>query len=417
MASAESPKIILLAPAGGQEQLAAALANGADAVYFGIGDLNMRSHATTNFSAEELPGVVEQCHAAGAGAWLTLNIIVYDSELPRVESLLDAAKAAGVDAVIAADQAVIALARARGLSVHLSVQANISNWRALEFYSQYADVAVAARELTVEQLSSLSAAIREHDLRGPSGELMRLEAFVHGALCIGISGRCGMSLCEYNTSSNRGNCYQPCRREYIVTDAETGYEFKLQHQYIMSPKDLCTIAQLPRLLEAGVSVLKIEGRGRSADYVAVTTRVYRECLSQWQSGTEAAAEQITHWREQLLEVFNRRFWEGGYYLGEETAVWAGTRDNQSSIRKEFLGVVTHYYPKPRVAEVLLQSGNLRAGDRILVTGHTTGAVEAVAPELLVGETKTDFAGVGATVTFRLDTKVRINDKLFKLQKR
>ncbi len=407
--------ITLLAPAGGHEALSAAIKNGADAVYFGIGDMNMRSHATTNFQQEELPEIVQRCHEAGVQAWMTLNVIVYDHELERVQQLLEAAKAAGVDAVIATDPAVITAARQLGLSVHLSVQSNVSNWQTVAFYSQFVDVVVAARELTLEQLQELSQAIKSHDLRGPSGELIRLEAFIHGALCIGLSGRCGMSLCEYNTSSNRGACYQPCRREYIVSDAETGYEFKIANRFIMSPKDLCTIGQLSALLNAGVSVLKIEGRGRSADYVAVTTRVYREALDWWQAGNESSPEKIDGWRQQLLSVFNRRFWEGGYYLGEDTGVWAGTRDNQSTTIKEFLGVVTHYYPRPKIAEVLLQSGNLRVGDRILVTGNTTGAVEARVESMQVNDAPADFAGITATVTFPLDEKVRINDKLFRIK--
>jgi putative protease len=412
-----SRKIYLLAPAGGHEALSAALANGADAVYFGVGDLNMRSHATVNFRQEELPELAAKCHSAGAEAWLTVNIIVYDTELQRVEELLQAAKAAGIDAVIAADPAVIRLAHEFGLPVHLSVQANVSNWEAVAFYAPYVDVVVAARELTCEQLSGLVQNIADHDIRGPSGELVRVEAFVHGALCIGLSGRCGMSLCEYNTSSNRGNCYQPCRRAYLVKDAETGQEFQIQNQYIMSPKDLCTIAQLPKLLDAGVSVLKIEGRGRSADYVATTTRVYRKALEAWQKGDTPSLEQIADWRKQLLGVFNRRFWEGGYYLGEQADVWAGTRDNQSVIRKEFLGVVTHYYPRPQVAEVLLQSGNLRVGQRVLITGPTTGAIEFEVPSMQVLEKPADFAGPGADVCFPLATKVRPHVKLFALKSR
>ena len=412
-----SRKIYLLAPAGGHEALSAALANGADAVYFGVGDLNMRSHATVNFRQEELPELAAKCHSAGAEAWLTVNIIVYDTELQRVEELLQTAKAAGIDAVIAADPAVIRLAHEFGLPVHLSVQANVSNWEAVAFYAPYVDVVVAARELTCEQLSGLVRNIEDHDICGPSGELVRVEAFVHGALCIGLSGRCGMSLCEYNTSSNRGNCYQPCRRAYLVKDAETGQEFQIQNQYIMSPKDLCTIAQLPKLLDAGVSVLKIEGRGRSADYVATTTRVYREALVAWQNGETPSPEQVADWRQQLLGVFNRRFWEGGYYLGEQADVWAGTRDNQSVIRKEFLGVVTHYYPRPQVAEVLLQSGNLRVGQRVLITGPTTGAIEFEVPSMQVLEKPADFAGPGADVCFPLATKVRPNDKIFALKER
>ena len=409
--------VILLAPAGGHEQLAAALANGADAVYFGVGDLNMRSHATVNFQADELPGLAAKCHARRARAWLTVNVIAYDRELDRIARLLDQARDAGIDAIIAADPAVLEMARERGLPVHISVQANVSNWRAIQFYSAYADVVVAARELTVEQLAALADAIRDHDLRGPSGDLVRLEAFIHGALCIGLSGRCGMSLCEYNTSSNRGSCYQPCRRAYIVRDAETGHEFKIENQYIMSPKDLCTIAQLPRLLDAGVSVLKIEGRGRSADYVAATTRCYREALDLWRQGATPAPEQVAAWRTALGEVFNRQFWEGGYYFGEDTAIWAGTRDSQATIRKVLLGPLTHYYQRTRIAELVLHAGTLRTGDRILITGPTTGAVETTVPSMLVNEQPADNAAQGDTVTFPLPHRARVNDKLFRLDPR
>ena len=378
----------------------------------------MRSHATVNFQQEELPELAKRCHAAGVEAWLTVNVIVYDAELQRVAELLRAAKTAGVDAVIAADPAVIRMAHGLGLPVHLSVQANVSNWQTVAFYAPYVDVVVAARELSCGQLAELVQSLEEHEVRGPSGEVVRVEAFVHGALCIGLSGRCGMSLCEYpQTSSNRGNCFQPCRRAYLVKDAETGHEFQLQNQYIMSPKDLCTIAQLPKLLESGVSVLKIEGRGRSADYVATATRVYREALELWKNGQTPETEQVASWRKQLLGVFNRRFWEGGYYLGEQADIWAGTRDNQSTIRKEFLGVVVHYYPKPQVAEILLQSGNLRAGQKVLITGPTTGAIEFEVPSMQVLEKPADFAGPGADVCIPLASKVRPNDKVFALKTR
>lgn len=415
--SPSTAKITLLAPAGDEASLAAALNNGADAVYFGVGRLNMRSHATVNFEAEQLPEIVRRCHLHQAEAWLTVNIIAYDTELTALNGLMQRARDAGIDAVIAADPAIIAMARHCGLPVHISVQANVSNWQSAKFYSQYADVVVAARELSLEQLAELHQNIIRHDVRGPAGQLLRVEAFVHGALCIGLSGRCGMSLCEYNTSSNRGSCYQPCRREYLVRDAETGQEFRLDHQYIMSPRDLCTIAMLPQLLEAGVSVLKIEGRGRSADYVARTVRCYRAALSLWQAGIAPSPAQTEEWRRQLLGVFNRRFWEGGYYLGLDAGVWAGTRDNQAIERKEFIGQIIHYYARPGVAEIHLQSGNLRAGQRIVVTGPTTGAVEYTVPSMQRDGTPLDFAGIGAKVTFPIPNKLRVNDKVFALHPR
>ena len=411
------PSPILLAPAGNWSCLSAALQNGANAVYFGVGRWNMRSRANTNFLREELPEVVRRCHESGVKAWLTVNIIAYDQELEEFQGLLEDAKRAGVDAVIGADPAVLLRARALGLPVHISVQANISNVEAIAFYAPYADTVVAARELTLEQLSALAEGIRERDLRGPGGELIRLEAFVHGALCIGLSGRCGMSLCEYNASSNRGSCYQPCRREYLVQDVETGTQFRVENRYIMSPKDLCTISGIPWLLGAGVSVLKIEGRGRSADYVATVTRVYREAVDLWCSGEVAAPQRLEGWRRALSQVFNRQFWDGGYYYGVQSDIWAGDRDSQATIQKRFLGIVTHYYGNPQVAEILLQAGNLRKGDRILVTGPTTGAVEGTVPTLQVQGREVDFAGIGSQPTLPFSPKVRSNDKVFLLSPR
>jgi len=408
---------ILLSPAGSFDSLVAAIDNGANAVYFGVGHLNMRSHATANFTADDLPEIARRCHEAGVAAWMTVNIIAYDSDLEDIEALLNKAGEAGVDAIIAVDPAVFTLARNLGLAVHLSVQANLSNWRSAQFYAQWADVVVAARELTIEQLTSLVENIRLHDVRGPSGELLRVEAFVHGALCIGLSGRCGMSLCEYNTSSNRGACYQPCRRSYIVKDDDTGAEFKIENKYIMSPKDLCTIAQLPRLLDSGISVLKIEGRARASDYVAHTTRCYREALDMYLRHEPPTREKISQWREELMGVFNRTFWEGGYYLGEQTDVWAGTRDSQATIKKVFTGTILHYYPKPHVAEIALQSGNLRIGDKILITGNTTGAIETFITRILHDDKDVDFAGTGIKVTVPIETKVRENDKVFVLKER
>ncbi|MBO7741844.1 MAG: U32 family peptidase [Victivallales bacterium] len=410
-------KVILLAPAGSREALSAALANGADAVYFGVGDLNMRSHAALNFQISDLPEIAAECHRHGAQAWLTVNIIAYDSEIEAVREVLDAARQAGVDAVIAADQAVIVMAAEAGLPVHISVQANVSNSMAVKFYSQWADVVVAARELTLEQIAGIRREIEARGICGPSGEPVRLEAFVHGALCIGISGRCGMSLCEYNTSSNRGKCYQPCRRAYIVTDEDTGQEFKIDNKYIMSPRDLCTIAQLPRMLEAGISVLKIEGRGRGADYVAATTRCYRQALDVWLEGKTPSREKLEEWRRELAAVFNRNFWEGGYYFGEDTAVWAGNRDSQATVKKHFVGAVTHYYQRTSVVELVVQASPLKNGDRILVTGPTTGAVQHTITEMMVDDKFTDSAAQGQTVTFKLEPKVRVNDKLFRLEER
>jgi len=408
---------MLLAPAGDWSALAAALANGADAIYFGVGSLNMRSNAAANFQEEELAQVVARCHEHGAKAWLTANIIVYDGELCAMERLMDAAASAGVDAVIAADPAVIQMAGARRLPVHLSVQANAANWRTLAFYAPYIDVAVVARELTLSQLRDLSEAIRREDIRGVSGELLRLEVFAHGALCIGISGRCGMSLCQHSTSSNRGSCYQPCRRAYIVRDEETGQELKLENKYIMSPSDLCTIGRLGELLDAGADVLKLEGRGRSADYVAVVTRCYREALDAWIACETVPPERVEGWRQALAGVFNRGFWEGGYYMGEASGGWACTSDSQATLRKEFVGVVEDYYARSGIAQVRMSAGCLRHGDRLLCIGPTTGAEEMELTELRADEAPAEEAVAGQVLTFPCKAKLRRGDKVYALRAR
>ena len=417
MKTVSPEKPLLLAPAGEWASLSAAIDAGADAVYFGVGTLNMRSHATVNFTAADLPQVVARCHAAGVKAWLTANIIVHDTELLAMQQLMDLAASTGVDAVIAADPAVLTMARQRSLPVHLSVQANVCNIEALRFYIPYIDVAVAARELTLPQLRELADAIRREDLRGPSGELLRLEAFAHGALCIGISGRCGMSLCEYNTSSNRGRCYQPCRRAYVVRDAETGAELKLDNQYIMSPSDLCTIGRLGDLVDAGVGVLKLEGRGRSADYVATVTRCYREALDMHLRGEKPTAARLAAWKRALAGVFNRGFWEGGYYFGEPTGGWACAQDSQATRRKEFVGVVEDYYARSAVAQIRLQAGRLAVGETVLVTGPTTGAVEMAVTELRADEAPAQTAAAGQVATFPCAARIRRNDKVYVVRPR
>ena len=408
---------MLLAPAGDWSALSAALDNGADAVYFGVGSLNMRSNAAANFQEAELPQVVARCHAQGAKAWLTANIIVYDGELAAMERLMDSAAEAGVDAVIAADPAVMQMARRRRLPIHLSVQANAANHRTLAFYAPYIDVAVAARELTLAQLRELSEAIRREDIRGASGELLRLEVFAHGALCIGISGRCGMSLCQHNTSSNRGSCYQPCRRSYVVRDEETGQELKLENKYIMSPRDLCTIGRVGELLEAGASVLKLEGRGRSADYVATVTRCYREAVDAWIAGENVTPERLSGWRQALSGVFNRGFWEGGYYMGEESGSWACGSDSQATLRKECIGVVEDYYVRSGIAQVRMNAGRVRLGERLLCIGPTTGAEEMVPAELRADENSADEAVAGQVLTFPCKAKLRRGDKVYVLRQR
>lgn len=408
---------LLLAPAGSYESLEAALQNGADAVYFGVGKLNMRSNATVNFTAADLPEVAVRCHARNAKAWLAVNTIIYDSELEDAESLCRAAKDAGIDAVIVSDPAVMRIARRLGLPVHLSVQANIANLETVRFYSQFADVVVLARELTLDRISHICRRIREERICGPSGEPVKVEIFIHGALCVAISGRCHMSLAAYNSSANRGACFQNCRRAYTVRDTETGTEFELDNSYVMSPRDLCTLEFFDRILASGVSILKIEGRGRSADYVAHVVRVYRAALDQWMRGEPLRAEQLADWEKELASVFNRGFWKGGYYLGNKLGEWAACGDSQATVQKEFIGRIVNYYKKPEVAELLMTSGELACGDKILVTGSTTGAQELKVGELLLDGVAVDPAKKGMDVTFLSPVRLHVNDKVYKLTER
>ncbi len=408
-------EVILLAPAGSFESLEAALQNGADAVYFGAGELNMRVRAAANFSAEDLPEIVRRCRTRGAEAWLALNTIIYDEELEKVRALCRRAKETGVDAVIAMDPAVIRAAREAELPVHLSVQANAANIESVRFYAQYADVIVLARELSLEQIARICNEIREQEIRGPSGELIRIEVFVHGALCVAVSGKCYMSLAEFNHSANRGECFQSCRRSYTVRDTETGAEFAVDNRYVMSPKDLCTIEFLGELLDSGASILKIEGRGRSADYVAETVAVYREAVDLWKSGAVPSPEQRTVWKQRLAQVFNRGFWEGGYYLGRKLGEWAGSGDNQATVRKIFLGTIVNYYPRAGAAEVRLTSDSLPSGADLLITGNTTGALKLRAESVRVGDLAVPKAEKGTNATFPCPAKVRENDKVYRLE--
>ncbi len=407
----------LLAPAGSFESLEAALRNGADAVYFGVGKLNMRSNATVNFSADDLPELSFRCHSRGAKAYLALNTILYDSELEEARELCRKAKEAGIDALIVSDPAVMRMANAEKLPVHLSVQANIANLETVRFYAQFADVAVLARELNLEQIAYLCRKIREEGIRGPSGRLFQVEIFIHGALCVAVSGKCYMSLAAYNSSANRGACFQNCRRAYTVRDAETGTEFTIDNEYVMSPRDLCTLEFFDRILASGVSILKIEGRGRSADYVAHVVRAYRSALDRWLEGGSLSAEELRKWEEDLASVFNRGFWKGGYYLGNKLGEWAGCGDSQATVRKEFLGKIVNFYRKISVAELRITSGKLRTGEKILVTGETTGAEKLTVEELLLDGRSIAEAEKGMTVTFRSPIRFRVGDKVYLLTKR
>ncbi len=402
----------MMAPAGSWESLRAAADGGADSVYFGVGELNMRARSSVNFTIGSLPELAAFCREKGMRSYLTLNIVIYDDELAGVHETLQAAARAGIDAVIATDQSVILAAREAGLPVHLSTQLNISNSGSLKFYSQWADVAVLSRELNLTQVRQIYDTIRSEGICGPGGSHIRLEMFVHGALCMAVSGKCYLSLHEYNTSANRGNCYQTCRRGYTVRDRETGYELDIDNKYIMSPKDLCTIGFLDQIIGAGARVLKIEGRARPPEYVKIVTRCYSEAAAAIADGTYGA-EKVEEWMKELRKVFNRGFWDG-YYLGQKLGEWSTTYGSAATMRKIYLGKVTNYYAWPGVAEIKLDTGSLSVGDRLLITGPATGLAEETVAELRdESEKSVERVPKGEVCSVKTVSRVRRYDKVFK----
>lgn len=404
--------IEIMAPAGSWEALRAAIQGGADSVYFGVEKLNMRARSSHNFTTADLPEIVALCRKHGLKSYLTLNIVVFDEEINEMKEVLAAAAGAGITAVIATDQAAIIAARDAGIEVHLSTQLNISNAGSLEFYSRWADVAVLSRELNLQQVRTIHDAIIKNDIRGPGGELMKLEMFVHGALCMAISGKCYLSLHEYNTSANRGNCYQTCRRGYTVSDRETGYELDIDNQYIMSPKDLCTIGFLDRIIDAGARVLKIEGRARPPEYVKTVTRCYSEAAGAVADGT-FGQEKAEGWMRQLETVFNRGFWDG-YYLGQKLGEWSTAYGSAATKRKIYLGKVTNYFTKAGVAEIKLETGDLSAGDELVITGPSTGIVEFTVGELRdASEKEAVMVQKGELCSVKTGEVVRRSDKVFR----
>lgn len=404
--------IEIMAPAGSWEALRAAIHGGADSVYFGVEKLNMRARSSHNFTTADLPGIVKLCREHGLKSYLTLNIVVYDDEITGMKEVLAAAAAAGITAVIATDQAAIIAASEAGIEVHLSTQLNISNAGSLKFYSRWADVAVLSRELNIQQVKAIHDAITKDDIRGPGGEHMKLEMFVHGALCMAISGKCYLSLHEYNASANRGNCYQTCRRGYTVSDRETGYELDIDNQYIMSPKDLCTISFLDQIIDAGARVLKIEGRARPPEYVKTVTRCYSEAAAAVAEGT-FGQEKVEEWIRQLETVFNRGFWDG-YYLGQKLGEWSTTYGSAATKRKIYLGKVTNYFSKAGVAEIKLETGDLSAGDELVITGPSTGIVELTVGELRDASEKEAVKIMkGGLCSVKTGVTVRRSDKVFR----
>ncbi|MCA0932587.1 U32 family peptidase [Lutimonas saemankumensis] len=405
-------KIELMAPAGNFESLQAALDNGADSVYFGVEQLNMRARASINFTLEDLEEISKRCKEKNVRTYLTLNTIIYDHDLSIVKTLLKKAKEADISAVIAMDQAVIAMARQEGMEVHISTQINITNIETVKFYAMFADTIVLSRELSLRQVKKITEQIQKEEIKGPSGRLLEIEIFGHGALCMAVSGKCYMSLHSHNSSANRGACKQNCRKKYTVIDQETGFEMELDNEYIMSPKDLCTIDFLDQVADAGISVLKIEGRGRAPEYVAKVIKSYRQAIDSLTEGTYDK-EKVIGWMLELEKVYNRGFWNG-YYLGQKLGEWSKGSGSHATQKKVYIGKGVHFFPKANIGEFKLEAFDLKIGDQILITGPTTGAKELVIKEMFVNDEKGDFAKRGDNITIPLEFRIRPSDKLYKI---
>ncbi|MBO7577062.1 MAG: U32 family peptidase [Bacteroidales bacterium] len=416
-AAASQQHVEIMAPVGSYESLSAAIQAGADAVYFGVGNLNMRSRSAANFTVEDLESIAGIARQHGVRTYLTVNTIIYNHEIEEMHELVQAAKAAGITAIIASDMAVITYAHSIGVEVHISTQCNISNVEAVRLFAQWADVVVTARELPLRQVAEITQFIRDNDIRGPKGELVQVEVFAHGALCMSVSGKCYLSLDEYNYSANRGACLQLCRREYLVKDVESDTELLVSGKYIMSPKDLCTIGFLDKIIRAGVRVLKIEGRGRSADYVKTVVECYKEAVQAVAEGTYTQ-ERIAGWTERLSTVFNRGFWDG-YYLGRKMGEWSERYGSQATENKVYLGKVTNYYNRPQVAEMKIETAeHLRVGEDLMVIGQTTGVYRATVEELRLGATAQPVQEVGQGDVFSVKTTEMLHrgDKLYRVDR-
>ncbi|WMI68875.1 peptidase U32 family protein [Mangrovimonas sp. YM274] len=405
-------KIELMAPAGNFESLQAALDNGADSVYFGVEQLNMRARASINFTLDDLPEISRRCQEKGVRTYLTLNTIIYDHDLSIVKTLVKCAKEANITAVIAMDQAVIMVARELGMEVHISTQINITNIETVKFYAMFADTMVMSRELSLRQVKKISEQIEKEQIKGPSGKLVEIEIFGHGALCMAVSGKCYMSLHSHNSSANRGACKQNCRKKYTVVDQETGFEMELDNEYIMSPKDLCTIDFLEEVIDAGITVLKIEGRGRAPEYVANVIKCYREAIDSIENGTYSK-EKVIGWMQELEKVYNRGFWSG-YYLGQKLGEWSKGSGSHATQKKVYIGKGVHYFPKASIGEFKIEAYDLSLGDTILITGPTTGAKEMTVDTMLVNDEQLEKGIKGDSVTIPIPFRVRPSDKLYKI---
>lgn len=399
-----------MAPVGSRESLAAALAAGADAVYFGIEGLNMRSRSSANFTADDMAEIAALCNSKGVKTYLTVNTVIYDSDIPVMRMIIDRAKQAGISAIIASDMAAIMYAREIGQEVHISTQVNVSNTAAVRYYSQFADVMVLARELNMEQVKEIHCAIVEENICGPNGKQVRLEMFCHGALCMAVSGKCYMSLHEMNSSANRGACNQICRRAYTVRDKETGDELEIDNQYIMSPKDLKTIHFLNKMVDAGVRVFKIEGRARGPEYVAETVGCYSEALQAIADGSYNE-EMIAKWDARLVKIFNRGYWNG-YYMGERLGEWSAKYGSSATRVKSYAAKTMRYFSKLGVGEFRMEAGELKVGDEVVITGPTTGALIFTVKELRYDLKPVEKVQKGDLFSMPVPDKVRPSDKLY-----
>ena len=402
----------IMAPVGSRESLAAAIQSGADSIYFGIEKLNMRAHSASTFTITDLQEIAETCNQHGIKSYLTVNTIIYDEDIPLMHEIVDAAKKAGISAVIASDVAVMTYCRTVGQEVHLSTQLNISNIEALRFYAQFADVVVLARELNMDQVTEIHRQAVEQGICGPSGKPIRIEMFCHGALCMAISGKCYMSLDAANRSANRGECVQICRRSYILTDAETGHQIEVDNKYLMSPKDLKTVRFIDRMMKAGVRVFKIEGRARGPEYVYTVVKCYKEAIQSVLDGT-FTKEKKDEWDERLSRVFNRGFWDG-YYQGQLMGEWNKEYGSCATERKVYVGKGTKYFSKLGVAEFAVEATTFEVGDKLLITGPTTGVIYVTAEEIHDDNGPIQVAQQGTRVSVAVPAKVRPSDKLFKL---
>ncbi len=408
----ELKKVELMAPAGSFESLRAAIQAGADSIYFGVEQLNMRVRSSSSLIINDIPEIVKICRESDVKCYLTLNTVIYNHDMHIMKAIVDAAKKSGVNAVIASDPSVLRYARMVDMPVHISTQANVSNIQSVDFFSDYADVIVLARELSLKQVEFITREIKRKSITGVSGQLMRIEIFAHGALCMAISGKCYLSLHSDFASANRGACIQNCRHSYLVADKETGVEYEIDNEYIMSAKDLCTIDFLDQLIDSGISVIKIEGRGRSADYVYTTTKCYREAVNAYYNGNYNS-ELIKAWKARLATVYNRGFWDG-YYLGRKMGEWSNEYGSKATKRKIYIGKGLNYFKNAAAAEFLVEAQTLSKGNEIIITGPVTGLIQTIVDEIRVGNISKDMVKKGEIFSIPLDTKIQASDRLYKL---